>query len=521
MKKAIYINCWSDPWVKVAEQIKEEYGVEPGYWIGYQEELKEKEITDKFKDVIYHNDYDAWCGRFPKQIEDHFEEVQLDIDFIRKNHEYELMAIKMSDRVDPTLHYFSFPERQRHVRNLFRKWFYCLRVVNPEFVVTPVSPHRVYDYALLVVCRYLNIPFVFFDHTPFSGRCIVLDDYYSIGDLFVEDYKKYLQDDDVMTKVHTDILESFEKNKRDYHEARPDYMVMNEAADKNWNSTYKILRHTLRRLIRERRNLWGENGRLKNWVYGPYYKENENTPIEQSHNTLKSYLNANIKGTKYIKVLKKHYESLTVKPNYNEKYVVLFLHYQPEATTCPIGNIFVDQELCVDTLLKNLPDDYKVYIKEHPSQFYANSEGQMGRIIQTYYDLAKKPRVKLMSTAVVSFDLIENCQALATVSGTVGWEGVVRRKPVIAFGMTWFENYYNGVLRVFDDTSASKISDFIYHYCYDEHSLMAYLASVSKNTVATYFYKAVYKEKHLASEQQCINNLVEAVISSVQRQNKE
>ena len=204
----------------------------------------------------------------------------------------------------------------------------------------------------------------------------------------------------------------------------------------------------MRRLIDERHNLRGGNGRLKNWYYGPYYKEGEEIEIEKSRNTLKSFLKNSIKGTNYIKDLRKIYETLTVKPNYDEKYVILFLHYQPEATTCPIGNIFVDQELCVDVLLKNLPNDYFVYIKEHPSQFYAHSEGQMGRIKQTYYDLAKKPRVKLMSTNEVSFDLVEHCKALATVSGTVGWEGVVREKPVIVFGMTWYENYDKGVLAI-------------------------------------------------------------------------
>lgn len=516
MKKAIYINCWSDPWLKVAEQIEDQYGIEPGYWIDYFEEKKEKDIVEKFKNVIYHRDLDAWCGRFPKQIESHFEEESISIDFLRNNPEYELMALKMIDRLDPTLHNFSFPERQRFVRNLFRKWMCCLQIVNPVFVVTPMVPHRVYDYTLFVLCRYLKIPYIFFNHTPFSGRCIVLNDYYSIGDMFVDDYNSNLQLTDAFPKVAPDVLSAFETNKKDYREAKPDYMVKNEAADYRWNSTWKILKHTLGRLVSERRNLFGKYGRLKNWVYGPYYKMDENTPMEESYNTLPFYLKVNIKGTRHLKTLKKHYEALTVKPDYNEKYVILFLHYQPEATTCPIGNIFVDQELCVDTLLKNLPSDYSVYIKEHPSQFYAHSEGQMGRIIQTYNDLAKKPRVKLMSTKEVSFDLVEHCEALATVSGTVGWEGVVRGKPVIVFGMTWYENFDKGVLRITDDFSASKMKEFIKEYAYDEQSVMAYLASVSKNTVKAYFYKSLHKQKQLVSERECVDNLVASIIRFVE-----
>lgn len=514
-KKAIYINCWYDPWIKVAETIQDKYGIKPAYWVGYQEEQKEDLIRDSFNDVIYHSDHDAWCGRFPEQIESHYSDYCIDIDFLREISQYELIALKMMDRVDPTLHTFSFPERQRHIRNLFRKWMCCLDIVKPEFVVTPVAPHRVYDFALYVVCRYHKIPFVIFDHTPFDGRCILLNDFYSIDSLFKEDYIKYLNKKNLSVEVEEDILKSFENNKKDYNEARPWYEKELRAIDKDWDSTFKIIRNTLRRLISVRHKLWGKDGRLKNWVYGPYYKQNTNTSMENSYNTLPAYLSHAIKGLHYVKELKRTYESLTVKPNYNEKYVILFLHYQPEATTCPIGNIFVDQELCVDVLLNHLPKEYNVYIKEHPGQFYANSEGQLGRINGFYYDVSKKPRVKLMSTNVVSFDLMEHCQAIVTVSGTVGWEGIVRRKPIIAFGMTWYENYDKGVLRITDEKSAEYIYSFIKSYKYDEHSLMAYLASVSKNTIKAYFYKAVHKDKQLSSEEECVENLTKAIMSRV------
>jgi hypothetical protein len=329
--------------------------------------------------------------------------------------------------------------------------------------------------------------------------------------MFIDDYSKNLvkQIDDI--EVEEDVLNAFETNKKDYRIARPAYMVKNEVADRNWNTTFKILKHTAKRLFEVRQDLFGEYGRLKNWVYGPYNKESADTSMEKSHNTLCSYLKFNIEGNHYLKELKKQYELLTVKPNYIDKYVILFLHYQPEATTSPIGNVFVDQELCVDVLLKHLPNDYYVYIKEHPSQFYAHSEGQKGRISDTYYDLAKRPRVKLISTNEVSFDLIEHCQALATVSGTVGWEGIVRGKPVIVFGITWYENYDRGVLRITDDASASKIESFLKEYKYDEHAIMAYLSSVSKNTVKAYFYKANHKNKGLVTEQECVDNLINAM----------
>ena len=114
---------------------------------------------------------------------------------------------------------------------------------------------------------------------------------------------------------------------------------------------------------------------------------------------------------------------------------VFFLHYQPEQTTCPCGDIFVDQKLCVELLLKHLPLNYKIYIKEHPSQFNRYLIGHSSRMSDLYNDLVKNERVKLISTDVDSFELIKHTKAVSTITGTVGWEAMVRQKPVIAFGL--------------------------------------------------------------------------------------
>jgi hypothetical protein len=39
-----------------------------------------------------------------------------------------------------------------------------------------------------------------------------------------------------------------------------------------------------------------------------------------------------------------------------------------------------------------------------------------------------------------SFELIDHAKASATVSGTVGWESVVRGKPALLFGYSWYRD---------------------------------------------------------------------------------
>ena len=125
-----------------------------------------------------------------------------------------------------------------------------------------------------------------------------------------------------------------------------------------------------------------------------------------------------------------------------------------------------------------------------------------------------------MSTNESSFDLIANCKAIGTVCGTVGWESIVRGKPVILFGISWYENDDKGVLRITDEASAKKMKGFIEDYKYDEHALLAYLEAVGKNTKLAYYYKAFYKDQLNITEEECVNNMVTSIVEKYEETNK-
>ena len=53
MKNVIYINCWVEPWVKVAQQLQEKYDYKPVWWIGYSKEDNSHQIIpQQFPDII-------------------------------------------------------------------------------------------------------------------------------------------------------------------------------------------------------------------------------------------------------------------------------------------------------------------------------------------------------------------------------------------------------------------------------------------------------------------------------------
>jgi hypothetical protein len=74
-----------------------------------------------------------------------------------------------------------------------------------------------------------------------------------------------------------------------------------------------------------------------------------------------------------------------------------------------------------------MPLHFKLYVKEHPIM--------VGYRTHRYYrELKKIPNVKLMNPSTSSFDLIKNAKLIATITGTVGWEALIFKKPVITFG---------------------------------------------------------------------------------------
>lgn len=498
MKRIFYIGCYYRTWDLAVKTLKEEYDWEPVYWLDSGFEDCEKTIMDLYPNVVYHRQHNpAWNGVFPDIISSKANETYLDVDFLREYSSVELLALKMLDRQDSNRYSFNFQERQRHYRNVLKNWFASIDLLKPDIVISSYIPHRFFDYVLYWVCQYKHIPFIWLNHTQFTGRGMVMDDIFTIGkNRLKDDYIKYLHfsQEELYNQLPVDIRETFDKVKKDYEFAAPSYMESEEKRRKQYKGLYTIVRNFASRLLHQRKLLWKDPhimalNNYKPWGVDRHYycKDSAKVSLENSgHPSWWNMITTEWKNNRYKERLKNYYESLVEKPDYSEKFVLYCLHYQPEATSNPTGNIFVDQRLCVDMLLKNLPLDTKVYVKEHPHQFLPHREGHTSRIKEFYDDMKKNPRIKLISIYENTFNLMDHCLAIGTICGTVGWEAIVRKTPVILFGFHWYENFDKGVLRITDEKSAHSITSFINNYSYDEHALLAYLASVGKNTELSY-----------------------------------
>ena len=119
-------------------------------------------------------------------------------------------------------------------------------------------------------------------------------------------------------------------------------------------------------------------------------------------------------------------------PELDAPFVYFPLQMQPEMTTSSLGGRYRDQLLAVERLAEMLPEGHLIYVKENPKQ-----TGKM-RSPLFFHRMERIRQVRLMPSHASSQTLLAHAQAVANISGTVGWEGVLAGKPVICFGATWW-----------------------------------------------------------------------------------
>ena len=115
-------------------------------------------------------------------------------------------------------------------------------------------------------------------------------------------------------------------------------------------------------------------------------------------------------------------------------FVYFPLHLQPEATTMPLGGVFADQLIAMETLARAVPPHWTIAVKENPKQRLKH------RTPEFYERLREIPRVRLVDGNTSTFDLICESSAVATITGNAGWEALFAGKPVFTFGEAFFKH---------------------------------------------------------------------------------
>ncbi len=448
-KKAIYSVGNALEWIDVARELQSKLAWKPAYWITV--DLNHEQIGKAFPEVLRHPFMDLnRC--IPAEPYSGNQWAGLDSSVLDEFCRDENIVLELMDRME-LAGTFTNMERQRTYLWHLSYWLHVLEHLCPDVVIFHVPPHSPGELVLHSVCRKRGVQVRVLIPTQLCSLHLITDSYDRLPAILERNYEQRLQSKNTELspemKASVGVTASTEANipwyidkarakEQKKHRAKKrisDALARGELLDipfqlepskdpNNWlmQAPKKVSKERQERLALPMRRVYKRPGAplsdpvLSHFEYSYYLRWAYPRKI----------------------TLENTYKDLSINCDSSVPYVFFALHYQPERTTCPDGGRFNNQLLAAALIANALPDGWRLYIKEHPSQHYFHRNGEQSRNIEFYKDLAALPNTSLVDMEQPTAEFVRNAKAVATVTGYVGWEALLRGTPVLVFGAAWY-----------------------------------------------------------------------------------
>ncbi len=437
--KVIYCVSELLDWIDIAKYFDDSKNWTPLFWLTTQ---KNHNYANKiFPNIETIDFYQANRGNFTDISS---QEIAIEPSIISKYLKYEKITLKMMDRMDSTGYHFNYSERTQLYYVILEFILNYFLNNKPNLIIFNESPHSIFTYLIYAVAKEENIKILRISPTHINANTFLTGTLETQQSFFNDTYnhivKNKILDNEVINYIET-------INGR-YENATPYYMDKIISSNKE-NNFFKIAKSSLRALkysfrLKERNS----------------YLKNEKESIKSSFSNL-TYAKSLIKSTLFKIKLQKEYAQYVKQSsayfNLEDSFIYVPLQYQPEKSTSPEGDIFVDQYLAINMLSKLSKGKFKIYVKEHISQFSPKLKGEQGRLLSFYQELSLLQNIVFVDTDISSFTLIDKSIAVSTITGTAGFESVIRGKASIIFGYPWYKNCHG----VFHISNTEQLKDVL------------------------------------------------------------
>jgi len=167
-------------------------------------------------------------------------------------------------------------------------------------------------------------------------------------------------------------------------------------------------------------------------------------------------------------------------------YAFFPLNKEPEVALLVHSRCYLNQIEVARNVAKSLPVGMKLLVKEHPG-------GQGYHPLSFYRKLLAIPNVVLAPPQMESRKLVEKACLIALIRGSIGFEALIMKRPVIHFGYAPFGMLPDSMVR--HNTALDRLSweirDLLENHMHDEGALIAYVAAVMELSVAVDFYSVL------------------------------
>lgn len=519
MIKAIFCQCSMAMWVDVAARLAQEIGLRPVYWTGA--DYMEQPVRERFSDIVFHSNLMAVRGISAPKCKDLklpplSQPILEELSFCESN------VIHMMGRLDPD-YSFTYEERVRQYHSYVKYWMAVLNHFKPEIVIFPIEPHHIYDYVLYELCKKKGITILMFQELPIVPLIYPVEQFESGSEVLKEMYNNLKASKKIQDIVLSPTIEKHLKRLLgDYSDAVSSYTF-----GQHFNIVKKERKHIpfinttvfeAKKIAKKPQSFVDELQKgIKEFAKGPkIFDKQKGEKFEDAHWSYWDIILLKARGKKKITRLKRYYEKLTKDADLCKPYVYVALHYQPESSTSPLGGVFVNQFLVVDMLSKCIPNGWNVYVKEHWGQWRPGTYGERARTTDFYDDITSLHNVTMISASIPSFELIDNSKAVATITGTTGWEAIVRGKPTLVFGHAWYRECEGVFYTPSEETCKSALLKIQAGYKVNKEKVKLFLHVLEKVCAKAYLQRG-YMATSGISQEENVKALTQTIRSFLQR----
>lgn len=426
-------------------------GHEIVYWVGSPGGEK-----DKLPETIFHDHYEAWDGISAPGVDiNEFDPPGKEL--IEKLYKTESLILSMMNR-----HFDKkcVEERRRIYYTMVRYWFGLIKKYKPETIIFPGFPHTTYNYIIQDLAKLLGLKTIMYDYTYVANRLIFYNDLFEGSREIKKDIEKNQKKNFSINDLSKNLQEYYKFFTKPDNDITPVYMKVALKSYTGLNSVVRKFKIAVSSI-------------------------KDGTILKKTWQFFKKHTGVNLK--------KEYLEVFQSKIDFTKNFIYLPLCFQPESTSSPQGDMFVDQILMIEIVAASLPDNWVVYVKEHPGQWHEAAEGlnySSSRYVGYYKRIAAIKNVYLIPVQTDTYKLIDKSRAVVVTAGTAGWEAILRSKPAIIFGYPWYKDC-PCLFRVDDVKSCKnalkKIKD---GFKVEQQEVINYLYSFDRST--TYGYSDKY-----------------------------
>ena len=294
-----------------------------------------------------------------------------------------------------------------------------------NYIFFPVTPHFPFQILLYKIAKFLNIKTIILQRTDIDGIYFFRNSISNVQKKFIKVRNNKKEKLIISKKIKNYFLNSNESKFLKFSKS------INKKILKDNSTIFTLIFQIIRIILSELKNLY-----IKKKYSSRYWFKEYSIIHKIIFRILRLF---------EILTLKSFISKNTKLPNLKSNFVFFPLHFQPERSTVPEGGENHNQLECIKKLRKAIPNNWVVYVKEHPRQFEKLDDFQDLRKLNFRSKKFYKEIINLKNTFLVpiSFDskkLIKYSRLNVTITGSTALESLRMKKISLTFGDTWFNS---------------------------------------------------------------------------------